>query len=52
LVKISRNAEGDLAIHSLTFDRGAALLNKLKNFDEDFVNPLEQNHQEQPAMHY
>jgi hypothetical protein len=39
-------------IHPLTFDRGAALLNKQKNLDEDFVNALEQNHQEQPAMHY
>jgi antitoxin VapB len=49
-VEISRNADGDLVIHPLPFDRGAALLDTLKSFDEDFVNALEQNYQEQPAM--
>jgi len=49
-VEISRNANGDLVIHPLPLDRGAALLDTLKSFDEDFVNALEQNYQEQPAM--
>jgi antitoxin VapB len=49
-VEISRNADGDLVIHPLPIDRGAALLDTLKSFDEDFVNALEQNYQEQPAM--
>ena len=49
-VEISRNADGDLVIHPLPLDRGAALLDTLKSFDEDFVNALEQNYHEQPAM--
>jgi len=49
-VEISRNANGDLVIHPLPLDRGAALLDTLKSFDEDFVNALEQNYQEQPSM--
>ena len=49
-VEISRNANGDLVIHPLPLDRGAALLDTLKSFDEDFVNALEQNYQEQPAI--
>ncbi len=49
-VEISRNANGDLVIHPLPIDRGAALLDTLKSFDEDFVSALEQNYQEQPAM--
>jgi len=49
-VEISRNADGDLLIHPLPLDRGTALLDTLKNFDEDFVNALEQNYREQPAM--
>ena len=49
-VEISRNANGDLVIHPLPLDRGAALLDALKNFDKDFVNALEQNYRVQPAM--
>ena len=49
-VEISRNANGDLVIHPLPLDRGAALLDTLKSFDEDFVNTLEQYYREQPAM--
>ena len=36
-VEISRNADGDLVIHSLPINRGAALLDTLKSFDEDFT---------------
>ena len=49
-VEISRNANGDLVIHPLPVDRGAALLAALNAFDEDFVNQLEQNCREQPSM--
>ena len=49
-VEISRNVSGDLVIHPLPLDRGAALLDTLKSFDEDFVNTLAQYYREQPAM--
>jgi len=49
-VEISRNANGDLVIHPLPIDRGAALLAALNAFDDDFVSQLEQNEQQQPAM--
>lgn len=49
-VEISRAANGDLIIHPLPLDRGAALLEALNAFDEDFANRLEQNYQQQPAM--
>ena len=49
-VEISRNANGDLVIHPLPFDRGTALLAILNGFDEDFVSQLEQNYQQQPVM--
>ena len=49
-VEISRNVSGDLVIHPLPLDRGAALLDTLKSFDEHFVNTLEQYYREQPAM--
>ena len=46
-VEISREANGDLVIHPLPLDRGAALLAILNGFDEDFVSHLEQNYQQQ-----
>lgn len=49
-VEISRNPNGDLVIHPLPIDRGAALLAALNAFDEDFVSQLEQNYQQQPAI--
>ena len=49
-VQISRNENGDLVIHPLPVDRGAALIAALNAFDEDFVNQLEQNYAQQPAM--
>lgn len=49
-VEISRNANGDLVIHPLPINRGAALLAALNAFDDDFVSQLEQNEQQQPAM--
>lgn len=49
-VEISQNANGDLVIHPLPINRGTALLAALNAFDEDFVNQLEQDYQQQPAM--
>lgn len=49
-VEISRNANGDLVIHPLPIDRGAALLAALTAFDDDFVSQLEQNQQQQPIL--
>jgi len=49
-VQISRNENGDLIIHPLPVDRGAALVAALNAFDVDFVNQLEQNYAQQPAM--
>ena len=49
-VEISREANGDLVIHPLPLDRGAALLAALNGFDEEFVSQLEQNSRQQPAM--
>jgi antitoxin VapB len=49
-VQISRNENGDLIIHPLPVDRGAALVAALNAFDEDFVNQLEQNYAQHPAM--
>lgn len=40
-VEIRRAANGDLIIHPLPADRGAALLEALQGFDDDFVDRLE-----------
>lgn len=42
-VEISRPAQGDLLIHPLPVDRGAALLNALHAFDEEFAAVLEED---------
>lgn len=47
-VEISRTAQGDLLIHPLPADRGAALLEALAAFDDDFVAALESGRAEQP----
>ena len=39
-VEIYRNAEGDLVLHPVATDRGAALLQALQAFDQDFVDLL------------
>lgn len=49
-VEISQNANGDLVIHPLPVNRGAALMAALNAFDEDFVSQLEQDYLQQPAM--
>lgn len=51
-VRISRNEAGDLVIHPLAADRGAALLQALRAFDEpltaDWVARLEADRRQQP----
>ncbi len=49
-VEISRNAEGDLVLHPMPTDRGAALLDALGAFDDEFVALLEAGQTEQPPM--
>lgn len=44
-VEISRNASGDLIIHPLPLDRGAALMAALNAFDDEFVQQLERGEQ-------
>ena len=40
-VSISRNKRGDLILRPITPRRGAALLDALAGFDEDFINALQ-----------
>jgi antitoxin VapB len=49
-VEISRTEQGDLLIHPVPADRGAALLEALAGFDDDFVAALEAGCAEQPVM--
>ena len=49
-VEIFRNADGDLVLHPVPVDRGAALLDALKAFDDEFVALLEAGQREQPPM--
>lgn len=44
-VAISRTANGDLIIHPLPLDRGAALMAALNAFDDDFAQQLEHDQQ-------
>ncbi len=49
-VEISKNKDGDLVIHAIPENRGAALFAALTNFDEGFIDLLdeEQNNQSDP----
>lgn len=49
-VEIFRNADGDLVLHPVPVDRGAALLDALSAFDDEFVALLEAGQAEQPPM--
>lgn len=49
-VEIFRNADGDLVLHPVHADRGAALLDALTAFDDEFVALLEAGQREQPPM--
>jgi antitoxin VapB len=39
-VEIYRNTDGDLVLHPIPADRGAALLQALEAFDDDFADRL------------
>lgn len=49
-VEIFRNADGDLVLHPVPTDRGAALLDALNAFDDEFVALLEAGQREQQPM--
>ena len=49
-VEIFRNVDGDLVLHPVAADRGAALLEALNGFDDDFASLLEADQQVQPVM--
>ena len=49
-VEIHRNADGDLVLHPVAADRGAALLQALNAFDDEFVDLLQADQREQPPM--
>jgi len=49
-VEIRRVANGDLVIHPLPTDRGAALLEALEGFDDDFIEALQSDRQDQAAL--
>ena len=49
-VEISRTEQGDLLIHPVPTDRGAALLDALAKFDDEFVGLLEEDRRNRPAM--
>ena len=50
-VEVSRTEQGDLLIHPIPANRGAALLDALAAFDDaDFVAALEAGCAEQPAL--
>lgn len=49
-VEIFSNADGDLVLHPVPTDRGAALLDALKGFDDEFVALLEAVRSEQLPM--
>ena len=49
-VEIYRNADGDLVLHPVPTDRGAALLEALNAFDDEFGALLEAGRMEQAPM--
>ena len=49
-VEITRNKDGDLVIHAIPENRGAALLDALSAFDNDFIDILEENYMAQPSV--
>jgi antitoxin VapB len=49
-VEISRNEHGDLVIHPVPADRGAALLEALAGFDDEFAGLLQEDRRDQSPM--
>ena len=49
-VQIFKNEHGDLVIHPIQAGRGAALMEALQNFDDEFINFLEKEQQDALPM--
>lgn len=49
-VEISRNEHGDLVIHPIIGQRGAALLRALEDFDPDFADAVSAARDDQPEV--
>ncbi len=49
-VEITRTADGDLLIHPIPLKRGDALLAALHNFNDEFIEILEEDQNEQLPM--
>ena len=49
-VEITRTEHGDLLIHPLSVERGAALLDALAGFDDDFIGALEADRLDRTEM--
>lgn len=49
-VEISRNEKGDLVLRALRAERGAALLEALQGFDDEFLAALEDDRRAAPPM--
>ena len=49
-VEIHRNADGDLVLHPVATDRGAALLQALNAFDDEFADVLQADQRMQVPM--
>lgn len=49
-VEISRTQEGDLIIHAVSDNRGAALLSALEGFDDEFAEILQDEQDQQLPM--
>ncbi len=49
-VEIFRNADGDLVLHPVPADRGAALLDALQAFDDEYVALLEAGQRQKQPM--
>ncbi len=49
-VEITRKDNGDLVIHATPENRGAALLETLASFDDDFIDILEEDRANQPGL--
>ncbi|WP_026471718.1 antitoxin [Alkanindiges illinoisensis] len=45
-VQIFKNAQGDLVIHPIQASRGAAFMQVLQGFDDEFIHFMEQEQQE------
>ena len=49
-LETTRKENGDLVIHATPENRGAALLETLASFEDDFIDILEQDRANQPRL--